>query len=210
MNDITNVNMNMRKVLFSLIITLVVAVSVVGCKKPLSDEEKAKLTVEKFVEYVQNKQKIGILTIYPKCTFSDAIHLGTVTITGITPFGDDNYIVVCNNTYNDDSGELVNSVIKFNVNTQMYKEDLKCIVSSSGLIQIPSLYRFFLIKTGALHKNANDELIAYEFSAFTDFIDYYIQNTGMNIEELALQNYNGDEYKIFTTKFPEVSRVLRP
>lgn len=41
--------MNMRKVLFSLLMALVVAVSVVGCKKPLSDEEKAKMTVEKFV-----------------------------------------------------------------------------------------------------------------------------------------------------------------
>lgn len=156
---------------------------------------------------MQNKQKIGILTVYPKCTFSDAIHLGTVTITGITPFGDDNYIVVCNNTYNDDSGELVNSVIKFNVNTQMYKEDLKCIVSSNGLIQIPYLYRIFLIKTGALSKNANDEIIAYEFSAFTDFIDYYIQNTDMNIGELASQNYEGDEYNIYLSKYPHINGI---
>lgn len=200
----------MRKVLFSLLMALVVAVSVVGCKKPLSDEEKAKMTVEKFVEYVQNKDKLGISTIYPKCTFPNAIHLETVTITGITPFGDDNFIVVCNNAHHDESGKLVNSVIKFNVNTKIDKEDIKRIVSSEGLIQIPSLYRTFLLKTGAMDENYNDGLIADEFSAFSAFIDYYIKNTGMDIGELALQNYNGDEYDIFTAKFPGVSRVLRP
>ena len=202
----------MRKVLFSLLMALVVAVSVVGCKKPLSDEEKAKMTVEKFVEYVQNSKLDSAKEVYPKCTFVNALKFETFSITGVSKwkYSDDIYFVVCNNTCHNENGGLINSVLKFTVNTRMYEnQDIQYIESSDGLIQLPEDFAIFLTKTGALTKTMNDVDIINDFSAFTDFADYYIQKMQIGVDGLAELNYTGAEYHKYLLENPHPTACFR-
>lgn len=184
-----------------------------SCKKTTL-EDKAKVTVERFVDCLKHNKQDSITLIYPNCSFAKATNIGQVSILNIKPWGNQGlYVVTCNNLHSDETGALVNSTVRFTIQTKIYEDkDIQKIQDSQGLIELPTELRSFLIKTGALRESVNDADIAKDYSAYIDFVDFMMQNTQLDIKALADQTYSGDEYNLYLANSPHAnaSVILSP
>lgn len=180
-----------------------------GCKsKPdLTPEEKAKLTTQKFIEYISANKLDSAISIYPDCdAFIKAIKFSSMSVVSVNNYGYDVYTVTYNNSHVDENGKLVNSSIQIRVDVNTYKDkDIQKIIWSEGLIKIePSALEPFLRKTGALIDGFGDTDFANDYPAFIDFANYNIRNTQMSIEELATQSYSGYEFNKWLMDNPRI------
>lgn len=186
--------MNMNKLLLPLI---ALSILMIGCKKQMSLKDKAKLTTEKFIEYIKTNKTDSAISLYPDCaSFIQSIKMGNVSIVSAETYDSVHYIVTCNDSHMDENYKLVNTSIRFNVVTTLYKDkDIQEIIDSNGLYPIqPTALAVFLRKTGALFETEEDANLAKDFNIYVDFANSYIQKTNLSIEELAEQTYTGNEY----------------
>ena len=196
----------MRKILLFVCIVLFA----LSCKK-ITPEDKAKLTVERFVDCLKRNKQDSVSIIYPNCSFSKAVNIGQFSILSVEPWGNQGlYIVTCNNSHNDETGALANSSVRFTVQTRMYEsKDIQNIQDSQGLIELPTELRTFLTKTGALRESVNDADIAKEYSAYIDFANFAMQSTQLDMKTLAEQTYSGDEYNLYLANYPHANTSVR-
>lgn len=199
----------MKQKIFQLAVILSILVSVTSCKKT-SPADKARITVERFIDCAKQNKTDSMQIIYPDCSFYKAINIGQVSVLSVKPWGDQGlYTVVCNNSHCNDNGEMVNSSIEFTVQTELYeKQDLQRITDSKGLLQLPTPLMKFLRKTGAIGNNTDKE-IADEYPAYWDFIKFSVATTQMDIDALAEKDYTGEEYNMYLSQYPHINGQMK-
>lgn len=204
-------NMKQKLLQISLIVLSILAVTNFSSCRKTTLEDKARVTVERFINCLKHNKQDSIAMIYPNCSFAKAINIGQVSILDVKPWGNQGlYVVTCNNSHSDETGALVNSSVRFTIQTKMYEDkDIQNIQDSQGLIELPTELRSFLNKTGALRESVNDADIAKEYSAYIDFVNLMMQNTQLDLKTLADQTYSGDEYNLYLANFPHANASVR-
>lgn len=199
----------MKQKNFQLMVMLSILVSVTSCKKT-SLADQARITVERFIDCAKQNKTDSMRIIYPDCSFYKAINIGQVSVLNVKPWGNQGlYTVICNNSHNNNNGEMINSNIEFTVQTKLHeKQDLQRITDSKGLLQLPTPLMKFLTKTGAIGNNTDKE-IADEYPAYWDFIKYSVTTTQLDIDILAEKDYTGEEYNMFLSQYPHANGQIK-